>query len=124
MSDFIKAEKVVRAALGLLEREIVLPRMVWQDAGGSFVGAKGDTITIRLPAYVKARRRGLRSDAPITTGEIHERKVDIVLDTHIYTPVHVRDVEMTLDIESFGEQVLDPVVKSVARELEDLLAEH
>lgn len=124
MSDFIKAEQVVRAGLGLLEREIVLPRMVWQDAGGSFTGAKGDTITIRLPAYVKAKRRALRSDDPIVTGEIYERSLDIKLDTHIYTPVHVRDTEMTLDIESFGEQVLTPVVASVARELEDLLADH
>lgn len=121
--NFIKAEKVAKTALGLLEREIVLPGLVWKDAAGDFDGAKGDTISIRLPAYVKAQRRNLRSDAPIVTGEIHEQKVDLTLDTHIYTPVHVRDSEMTLDIEDFGAQVLTPVVASVARELENLVAE-
>lgn len=50
MSDFIKAEKVVATGLGLLEREVVLPRLVWRDAAIADVrGAKGDTITCRLP---------------------------------------------------------------------------
>ncbi|HLR84802.1 MAG TPA: P22 phage major capsid protein family protein [Nocardioidaceae bacterium] len=119
MSDFIKVEKVVRTALGLLEREVVLPRLVWRDAAGDFRGAKDDTISIRLPAYGVANTRALRSGDARTKSSLHERKVDVTLDTDVYMDVPITDEELTLDIEDFGGQVLAPVVSAVARGLED-----
>jgi hypothetical protein len=121
-SNFIKATKVVRTALGLLEREVVLPRLVWRDAAGDFDGAAGDTISIRVPAYLAARTRVLRGGTPITVDELNETKVDVSLDTDVYKAVGVTDEEMTLDIVSFGEQVLTPVVSAVARGVEDAVA--
>lgn len=123
MSDFIKAEKVVRTSLGLLEREIVLPRLVWRDAAGDFRGTKGDTITMRLPSYAKAKKRALRSGAARTKSQLHERKVDVSLDTNIYMDVPITDEELTLDIEDFGAQILNPVLGGVARSLEDEVAD-
>lgn len=122
-NEFIKAEKVVRTALGMLEREIVLPGLVWRDAGGSFKGAKDDTISIRLPAFTNARTRTLRAGTPITVDELDETKVDVTLDTDVYKAVGVTDEEMTLDIENFGVQVLTPMVHSVARGVEDSLTD-
>jgi hypothetical protein len=121
MSDFIKAERVVRTALGLLEREVVLPRLVWRDAAGDFRGAKDDTISIRLPAYAVAKTRALRSGAARVQSTLHERKVDVTLTTDVYMDVPVSDEELTLDIEDFGDQVLNPVVAGIARGLEDEL---
>lgn len=123
MSDFIKAERVVRTALGLLEREVVLPRLVWRDAAGDFRGAKDDTISIRLPAYAVAQKRTLRSGASRNKSTLHERKVDVTLTTDIYMDVPVSDEELTLDIEDFGAQILNPVVSGVARGLEDELVD-
>lgn len=119
MSDFIKAEKVVSTALGLLEREVVLPRLVWRDAAGDFRGAKNDTISIRLPAYVNAKTRALRSGAARDKSALHERKVDVTLDTDVYLDVPITDEELTLDILDFGQQVLNPVISGIARGLED-----
>ena len=119
--DFIKVERIIRAALGLLEREIVLPRLVWRDAGGDFAGAKNDTISLRLPSYTAARSRTLRAGTAITADELHETKVDVTLDTDLYKAVTVSDEQLTLDIESFGEQVLSPVVRSIAYGVEDVL---
>lgn len=116
---FIKAEQIVRAALGLLERQIVLPGLVWRNAGGDFAGAKDDTISIRLPAYANSRKRTMRSGDPLTIDELDERKVDVTLTEHIYKAIGVTDEELTLDIESFGRQVLQPAGASVARGLED-----
>lgn len=121
MSDFIKAERVVRTALGLLEREVVLPRLVWRDAAGDFRGAKDDTISIRLPAYAVANTRALRSGAARTKSSLHQRKVDVTLDTDVYLDVPITDEELTLDIEDFGADVLNPVISGVARGLEDVL---
>lgn len=123
MNDFIKAEKVVRTALGILEREVLLPSLVWRDAGGDFRGAKGDAITVRLPAYAVANRRTLRSGAARAKSSLHERKVILTLTEDIYMDVPITDEQLTLDIEEFGTQVLNPVLGGVARGLEDVLVE-
>lgn len=123
MSDFIKAETVVRTALGLLEREVALPRLIWRDAQIADARLKkNDTITCRLPAYVKANSRTLRAGAARTKSKLVERAVDIKLDTDIYIDLPITDEELTLDIEDFGTQVLTPVISGVARGLEDELA--
>lgn len=121
-NQFIRAERVVSTALALLEREIVIPGTVWRDAGGSFRGAKDDTISIRLPAYSVASSRDLRASTPIALGQRVETKVDVTLTKHIYDAVAITDAQMTLDIEDFGRQVLMPGVRAVARGVEDLLA--
>lgn len=122
-NEFIKATKVVRTALGVLEREITLPALVWRDAGGSFAGVQGDTISLRVPAYVNARTRVLRGGTPITVDNLDETKVDITLDTDIYKALSVSDEEMTLDIVDFGVQVIEPAMHAVARGVEDNLAD-
>ena len=122
-NTFIKATKVVRTALGVLERETVLPNLVWRDAGGDFAGAASDTISIRVPAYVTARTRALRAAGPLTIDEVTETKVDITLDKDIYKGVNVSDENMTLDIVDFNDQVLGPIMRAVIMGVEDELAD-
>jgi hypothetical protein len=121
-NEFIKAQKVVRTALGMLEREITLPALVWRDAGGDFRGVANDTITLRVPAFTNARTRALRGGRPITVDQLSETSVDVTLDTDVYKAVSVTDEEMTLDIVDFGVQVLTPMVHAVARGVEDSLS--
>lgn len=122
-SDFIKAEKVVATALGLLLREINLASLVWRDPAGEFAGAKNDTISVRLPAYAPAHRRALRSGASRTKDTIHERKVDLSLDIDVYKWVGLSDEIYTLDIANFGAQVLNPIMRGVAEQLEQEIAD-
>lgn len=121
-NEFIKAQKVVATALGMLEREITLPALVWRDAGGSFRGVLNDTISIRLPAFATARTRPLRGGRPITIDSLDETKVDVTLDKDVYKAIAVTDEELTLDIVDFGMQVLTPIVHAVARGVEESLA--
>jgi hypothetical protein len=122
MSSFIKAERVVATSLGLLLREVNLPALVWRDAGGDFAGAKGDTISLRVPAYAPARKRALRSGASRTKDTLHERKVDVTLDTDVYKDIGISDEVLTLDIADFGAQVLNPVMVGIVLTLEGELA--
>lgn len=129
-NTFLKADKITAAGLGLLQREIVLPALVWRDAGGSFIGAAGDTISIRVPARTVARTRPLREARPtasegegiITMDTLTETKVDVTLDEAIYSAVPITDEELTLDISDFGQQILAPQVRAVAEGLENKLA--
>lgn len=128
-NTYVKADRVAAAALGLLEREIVLPGLVWRDAGGDFRGAGGDTISIRVPARTQARTRVLRGARPaasegagiITMDELTETKVDVTLDTDVYNAIPVTDEELTLDIVDFGQQILAPQVRAVAEGVENAL---
>jgi P22 coat protein - gene protein 5 len=119
---FILPEKVVFAALGLLEREITLPALVWSEAFANFQGNRNDTITLRVPAYTTARTRTLRGGPAIVIDDIDETSVDVTLNTDIYKAVAITDAEMTLDIADFGMQILEPATHAVARGLEDVLA--
>jgi hypothetical protein len=129
-NSFLKAQRIAAAALGLLQREIILPALVWRDAGGSFVGAAGDSVTIRVPARATARTRPLRGTRPtasegegiITMDTLTETSVDVTLDEAIYSAVPITDEELTLDISDFGAQILGPQVRAVAEGLENKLA--
>lgn len=121
MSTFLKPTVIVSTALGLLVRELTLPRLVWRDPVGDFAGAFNDTISIRLPAYVNGRTRALRSGAARTQDALFERKVDLTLDTDIYLDVPITDEQLSLDIANFGTQVLNPMTEGIGRTIEDQL---
>lgn len=123
MSDFLKPTVIVSTALGLLVRELTLPALVWRDPVGDFSGAFNDTISIRLPAFVQANSRALRSGATRQKSSLFERKVDLTLDTDIYLDVPIDDETLSLDIVDFGVQVLNPMVAGIGRAIEDKLVD-
>lgn len=117
-NSFVKADKVVDVGLQLLLRETVFANTVWRDAAGDFRGARGDSISIRVPAYAKARTRSLRSGDTRIRDSLNERKVVVSLDTDVYKDVRITDEELTLDIMDFGRQVLTPVMRGIVEQLE------
>jgi hypothetical protein len=115
MAGFLTAERVVATQLGLLIRELGLPRTVWRDPVPieAFTGAKNDTVSVRLPAYAPARTRVLRSGTARTKDTLNERKIDLTLNLDIYKDVGITDEQFTLDIVDFGAQVLAPITAGV-----------
>lgn len=121
-NETIKAAQIVEAAVLLLQREIVLPRLVWRQADANFVGALDDTITLRVPAVLDARTRTMRSNTALTFDEFAETAVPVKLDKHVYNGLKIRDEELTLDIRNFASQVLAPQIRAVAEGMEDVIA--
>lgn len=121
-NETLKAEQIVEAAVLLLQREIVLPRLVWRQADANFRGAKDDTITLRVPAVLDARTRTMRANDDLTFDEFAETAVPVKLDTHVYSGLKIRDEELTLDIRDFARQVLAPQIRAVAEGMEDVIA--
>lgn len=131
-NTFIKSQKITAMALGLLQREIILPALVWTDATkpSDWVGNAGDTVSIRVPARTTARTRTLRGartsasegDGIITMDTLVETKVDVTLDQAIYSAVPTTDEEETLDIVSYADQILTPMVRAVAEGAENKIA--
>lgn len=126
-NTFLKPEVIAATALGLLQRELVIPRLIWLNGIGDFAGAKDDTISIRVPGRAKARRRNLRAtgaDRNIVTDTLSETKIDVTLDTDIYHAVPVTDEELTLDITNFGVQILAPQTRSIVEGFEEDCVEY
>lgn len=120
-TNLLKATRVVNTMLGQLERETVLANLVWRDAGGSFRGVFGDTITLRVPAYAEARVRTLRQGT-LVVDDLQEIPVPITLNRDIYRGVNVSDENLTLDIDDFTAQVSNPVMRAIVRGVESQLA--
>lgn len=121
-NEFIKPEVVVGALLGALQREIVLPQLVWVDPV-DVRGAKGDTVTLSIPAATSARKRTMRSGTTRTRDQLAEGKVSVTLDTNLYKDVEISDEELTLDIQDFGRQVLQPIALAMALGWEEEIAD-
>lgn len=123
--SFLKPTVVVDTAIKLLQREIVLPQLVWLNGLGDFAGKYNDTITIRVPARTVAHRRALRgvgSARDLVTEDLTENAIPVTLDHDVYHAVALTDEELTLDIHDFAGQVLNRQIRAVAEDLEDGLA--
>lgn len=121
---FVKPELVAEIGVKQLQREIVLPGLVWTNPLTNFGGSKNDTITVRVPAITTANRRNLRDeDRSVIASELIEHSFGVTLDKHIYQALKFTDEQRTLDIRDYTQQVLMPQVSAVAYELEDYIAE-
>lgn len=121
-NEFVKASTVINTALGLLQREIVIPNLLWLNGFGDFAGAKDDTISIRVPGRLGSRTKKLRAtgaDRKIQTDTIKQTKVDVTLTDDVYNAVPITDEELSLDIKDFGVEILNPQVRGVAEGLEN-----
>lgn len=124
--SFLKPTVVVDTAIKLLQREIVLPQLVWLNGLGDFSGKYQDTITIRVPARTVAHRRTFRGTGAarnLVTEDLTENAIPVTLDHDVYHAVALTDEELTLDIHDFAGQVLNRQIRAVAEDLENGLAD-
>jgi len=125
--DVVKAEKLASTAWELLQRQIVLPRLVNNFNGNDFKGALGDTIKIPVPARTKARRRALRpateQDRTIQMSSLEESFFNVTITDDLYNAIPIEDEVLTFDIDNVLTRVLAPQVRAVAIDVENLIAE-
>lgn len=110
---------IATRALPILENNMVFGSLVTRDLDSNFANV-GDTIKVRKPASFTA----VEFDGDLT-GEyqaIAETSVDVKLDKILDVSVEVTSKEMTLDIDSFTEQITRPALASLAQKVDAYLA--
>jgi hypothetical protein len=127
-NKFLKVGVIGQTMIQLLFRELVVARTVWTDAvrADEFVGALGDTVTLRVPARRTARTRALRGTGgarTLTLDDSNEYAVPVKIDTDVYNGAPITDEELDLDIKDFAAQVLLPQVRAVAEKIEDIIVD-
>lgn len=118
---FLKPERLAATALGLLQREIVIPQLLTPYGIADFRGASNDQVKVPIRARVDARTMALRATGAsrnLTTDTLTESSVTVALTNIVYVAIPVTDEEATLDVDNFAERVLAPQVRGVSEELE------
>lgn len=107
----------------LAEREMVLPLLTTRVAESNFIGARGDTVTMRVGGgfRTRARKYDFRSrTSPIVLDDISEdsNAIAITLDTHTYSATGITDEQATLDDLDWTREIIQPQAEAVAADLE------
>lgn len=112
---------IARAALANLYETMVMAPLVHRDYEDEFAARVGDTITIRKPAVFTAEEY-VRANG-ITVQDATEGSVAVVLDHFADVSFAVTAEELTLELQNFNEQLLNPAMEAIAQKVDrDLLA--
>ena len=108
---------IAREALMVLRNNAVMANLVHRDYSEDFVGAVGDTITVRKPATFVAKDY----NGSIEVQDATETAVPVVMDKHLDVSFAVTAKQMTMEIEDFSKQLLVPAMQAFADKVDKLL---
>jgi P22 coat protein - gene protein 5 len=116
-----KPEKLISTALAIMEKRTVTPFLTTRLPDDTFVGAKNDTVTLRIGKLrAVARNYEWRTrTAPIVMDDIQgEGGIAFKLDTHVYSATGLTLEHLTLDEINLVREVVGPQAEAVAADLE------
>ncbi|MFG3223264.1 hypothetical protein ACGF07_00565 [Kitasatospora sp. NPDC048194] len=115
----IKPQKLVNTAVGMLEQELVIPRLFRREGIDQFKGAENDTINMTVEGILPFRDYAFRNDrsSPIQFDTYAERKISVTFGGNVYSAVQLTDEQYDFDLDGWSK-LLRPQVKAVARGLQ------
>lgn len=110
--SILTVDWLAREALMILQNNLVGALLFDREYDGDFTGneARGDTIRIRR----RDRGNAQEFTGTISSRGLEESKVDLKLEKHFDASFQITSKELTLDLDSFSMQVLEPQVVSIA----------
>ena len=119
MSNTILTPDIIaREALMVLRNNAVMANLVHRDYSDEFVGAVGDTITVRKPATFVANEY---DGSKITVQDATETAVAVKMDKHLDVSFAVTSKQMSMDIADFSKQFLVPAMQAFADKVDKYL---
>jgi hypothetical protein len=115
----VKPEKLVATAIGVLEQELVLSRLIAREGVDQYKGAEDDTISYKIEGVLPHRDYAWRNDrsSGIQFDTYRERKIAVSFGGNTYSAVKLTDEQNDFDLDSWAK-LLTPQSKAVARGLE------
>lgn len=114
----VKPEKLIAAAVGMMEQELLIPQLFQKKGIDQFKGAYNDTISMTVEGVLPHHTYAWRNDrsSAITFDEYAERKISVSFGGNYYSAVKLTDEQAEMDLDGWGK-LLRPQVKAVARAL-------
>lgn len=116
-NTILTPEVIAREALMVLRNNAVMAKLVHRDYSDEFVGAVGDTITVRKPATFVANE----FNGNIQVQDATENGVAVKMDKHLDVSFAVTSKQMALDIADFSTQLLVPAMQAFADKVDKYL---
>lgn len=108
---------IAREALMVLRNNAVMANLVYRNYSSEFVAGVGDTITIRKPATFEAKE----FSEEIEIQDANEGSVTVKMDKLLDVSFAVTAKELTLDIEDFSKQFIQPAMQAFADKVDKYL---
>ncbi|MFE9906417.1 P22 phage major capsid protein family protein [Streptomyces achromogenes] len=120
-NTFLTPDMIATRALATLYETTVMAQLVHRDFEADFRGKQGDTITVRKPATFVA------TEFNRTTGVVPQNAtedgVNVTLNHFADVSFTVTTEQLQLEIQDFGEQLLDPAMEAITQKIDrDLIA--
>ena len=117
MNTILTPDIIAREALMVLRNNAVMANLVHRDYSNEFVGAVGDTITVRKPATFVANEYS----GAIEVQDATETGVEVKMDKHLDVSFAVTAKQLTMDIADFSKQFLVPAMQAFADKVDKYL---
>ncbi|MEU4511772.1 P22 phage major capsid protein family protein [Nonomuraea wenchangensis] len=118
---FLTPTVIARAALATLYETCVMAQLVHRDLDEDFAGQQGQTVNVRRPAtfdaYEYDRSQGIQIQNAVETD------IPVTLNHFADVSFAVTAEEMSLQIQDFATQLLNPAMEAISQKIDrDLLA--
>ncbi|MFG1709231.1 P22 phage major capsid protein family protein [Nonomuraea sp. M3C6] len=118
---FLTPTVIARAALATLYETTVMAMLVHRDYEEEFAARIGDTVNVRKPAVFQANEYVRANGIQIQNAQ--ETSIPVRLNHFADVSFAVTTEELTLKIEDFGTQLLNPAMEAIAQKIDrDILA--
>lgn len=115
-NTFLTPNIIAKEAMMQLRANTVMAGLVHRDYSKEFVAGVGDTVTIRKPATFEAKE--FNRNTGIEIQDATEGSDTIKLDKLLDISFEVTAEQLTMDIGSFSEQLLQPAMQSFAQKID------
>jgi hypothetical protein len=110
---------IAKESLRVLRNNAVMANLVHRDFSKEFVAGVGDTITVRKPATFEAKE--FNENNGIEIQDATEAGVPVVMDKHLDVSFAVTSKQLTMDIDDFSKQFLEPAMQAFADKVDKYL---
>lgn len=119
---FLTFDELSSTFLPVLRDRTLMPGLITINAEAAARAHVGKKVSMAKMRRRAATRRVLGATTAITMTSSVEDEVSITLTEDIYDARPITDAELTLDIRDFGTQVMDPMLRAVADEIDSDIA--
>lgn len=120
-NTFITPSVIARNALATLYNDAVLAGLVHRDFDPDFTGKQGDTVNVRVPVVFQGNQ--FNRAAGIVIQNATEDSFPVVLSKIVDVSFNVTSEEMTLKIDDFREQLIQPATEAINQAVDADLAD-
>lgn len=114
-NTFLTVQEIAQESLMRLQNQLVMGGLVHRDHSSDFA-SKGDTVQVKKPASFVAN--DFAASGETSAQDIVEQNVLVKLDRIADVTVDVTSKELTLNVEDFGEQVIEGAMQALAQKID------